>query len=368
MSTYQNVQNSLRRNPKTWLVTGVAGFIGSNLLESLLGLGQRVIGLDNLSTGYQHNLDQVQSLVGEQTWQNFTFYSMDIRNLDDCREAVKGVDYVLHQAALGSVPRSIDDPLLTNACNVDGFLNMLVASAEAGVQRFVYAASSATYGDHAGLPKVEDKIGRPLSPYAVSKYVNELYAQVFSSTHGLASIGLRYFNVFGPRQDPLGGYAAVIPRWLGSLLNGQDCKIFGDGETSRDFCFVRNAVQANILSATTINPAAINQVYNVAVGERTTLNQLFYSIRDQLSQDVEGVSEYQPGYESFRDGDIRHSLADITKASELLGYSPRYSLQKGLVETCRWYFDQEMLTDNTSLLAVNKIVQQTIQQSRQPLS
>ena len=248
---YEQVKADLQSKPKTWLITGVAGFIGSNLLETLLKLDQTVVGLDNFATGHQHNLDEVQGLVTEVQWQRFKFIEGDIRNLDDCNKAVSGVDYVLHQAALGSVPRSIDNPIATNQANIDGFLNMLVASKDEGVKSFTYAASSSTYGDHPDLPKVEENIGNPLSPYAVTKYVNELYASVFYRTYGFSSIGLRYFNVFGPRQDPNGAYAAVIPKWAADLLKGSTIYINGDGETSRDFCYVGNAVQANILAALT---------------------------------------------------------------------------------------------------------------------
>jgi UDP-N-acetylglucosamine 4-epimerase len=274
MTDYQQIQTRLLTEPRTWLVTGVAGFIGSNLLENLLKLGQRVVGLDNFATGHQRNLDEVQSLVSPAQWANFTFIRGDIRELADCRKACEGVDYVLHQAALGSVPRSLEDPILTNSANIAGFLNMLVAARDATVKSFTYAASSSTYGDHPALPKVEDVIGKPLSPYAVTKYVNELYADVFARCYGFNTIGLRYFNVFGPRQDPNGAYAAVIPKWTASLLKGEEVYINGDGETSRDFCFVANAVQANLLAATVENPDARNQVYNVAVGDRTTLNTL----------------------------------------------------------------------------------------------
>ncbi|MCW8903925.1 NAD-dependent epimerase/dehydratase family protein, partial [Sedimenticola sp.] len=279
MSAFMQVRDELRVNPRTWLITGVAGFIGSNLLEELLQLDQTVVGMDNFATGHPHNLEKVRALVSETQWQRFTFHELDIRNIEHCRIATDGVDYVLHQAALGSVPRSINDPLTTNDTNSTGFLNMLVAARDAKVKRFVYAASSSTYGDHPGLPKREELIGRPLSPYAVTKYVNELYADVFARTYGIESIGLRYFNVFGPRQDPKGAYAAVIPRWIEELYRGTPCRINGDGETSRDFCFINNTVQMNLLAATTSNPEAVNQVYNVAFGARTTLNQLFSEIQ-----------------------------------------------------------------------------------------
>ena len=329
MTAYTQLQTRLQAEPHTWLITGVAGFIGSNLLETLLKLNQRVVGLDNFSTGHQRNLDEVQTLVTPEQWVNFSFINGDICNLTDCQKAVTGVDYVLHQAALGSVPRSVADPITTNATNISGFLNMLVAARDANVKRFVYAASSSTYGDHPALPKVEDTIGKPLSPYAVTKYVNEIYANVFGKTYGLQSIGLRYFNVFGPRQDPNGAYAAVIPKWISSMIKSEPIYINGDGETSRDFCFVNNAVQANLLAATTPNPDAVNQVYNVAVGDRTTLNELFTLIRDNLA--VHGISfDIKPVYRDFRAGDVRHSLADIGRAANFLGYSPTQRLNQGL--------------------------------------
>ncbi len=314
MSQYQTVCEQLQQAPKTWLITGVAGFIGSNLLETLLKLNQNVVGLDNFSTGHQHNLDEVQSLVKPEQWANFKFYEGDIRNFEDCQQACAGVDYVLHQAALGSVPRSIADPITTNAANITGFLNMLVAARDAHVSSFTYAASSSTYGDHPALPKVEENIGNPLSPYAVTKYVNELYADVFARTYGFKAIGLRYFNVFGKRQDPNGAYAAVIPKWTAAMIAGDDVFINGDGETSRDFCFIENTVQANILAATTQNDEVKNQVYNVAVGDRTTLNDLFNAIKAALNEN--GVTyTKEPVYRDFRAGDVRHSQASIAKFS-----------------------------------------------------
>lgn len=323
--------------PKTWLVTGVAGFIGSNLLESLLLLNQTVIGLDNFSTGYQKNLDEVRSLVGIEQWCRFRFIEGDIRNLSDCQKVCVGVDYILHEAALGSVPRSVVDPILTNETNISGFLNILVAARDANVKRLVYAASSSTYGDHLGLPKVEDRIGRPLSPYAVTKYVNELYADTFARSYNLNSIGLRYFNVFGKRQDPSGSYAAVIPKWIGSLTTGDDIFINGDGETSRDFCFIENVIQMNLLAATTESPDAVNQVYNVAVGDRTTLNQLYEKIKKIMLPYQKKISEFKPTYRDFRAGDIRHSLADISKASRLLNYQPTHHIDEGLKVAMQWY-------------------------------
>lgn len=338
---YSELLQFLPKSPRTWLITGVAGFIGSNLLEALLRLGQRVVGLDNFSTGCRGNLDQVKTIVGDETWQQFSFIEGDIRDLAVCREAVTGVNYVLHQAALGSVPRSLEDPLQTHGNNVNGFLNMLLASRDAKVARFVYAASSSTYGDHPGLPKVEDQIGKPLSPYAVTKYVNELYAEVFGRCYGTETIGLRYFNVFGPRQDPNGAYAAVIPRWLDALLRGQTVFINGDGETSRDFCFIDNAVQANLLAATAVDNDAINQLFNVAYGERTTLNQLFSLIREQVTVSRPEAAYAEPTHLEFRTGDVRHSLADISKARKLLGYEPMHSVRQGLVITTNWYACQK---------------------------
>lgn len=332
--------NALKKTPATWLVTGVAGFIGSNLLETLLRLNQRVVGLDNFATGHQHNLDDVRRCVGETLWQQFTFIEGDIRHLKDCHAAVEGVDYVLHQAALGSVPRSIADPLLTHSANIDGFINMLVAARDAKVKRFVYAASSSTYGDHPGLPKVEDRIGKPLSPYAVTKYVNELYADVFARTYGLEVIGLRYFNVYGRRQDPNGAYAAVIPRWYNTLLKGESCQINGDGETSRDFCYIDNTVQANLLAATVKDAEAVNQVYNVACGDRTTLNTLYHAIRDTVATARPEAAELAPLYRDFRAGDVRHSQADISKAQSLLGYVPTHDVRLGLAEAGQWYIAQ----------------------------
>lgn len=337
MSTYSAVQAHLRARQYRWLITGVAGFIGSNLLEQLLRLNQTVVGLDNFATGHQHNLDQVRELVGDGAWRNFSMRAGDIRNLSDCQAACSDIDFVLHHAALGSVPRSLQDPLLTNECNITGFLNMLVAARDAKVTRFVYAASSSTYGDHPGLPKVEDRIGKPLSPYAVTKYVNELYADVFARCYRTSSIGLRYFNVFGPRQDPQGAYAAVIPQWVAALMRNQPLHINGDGETTRDFCYVDNVVQVNMLAALTDNPDALNQVYNVAVNERTSLNQLYESMRRQLLPDFPHLADFQPRYADFRDGDVRHSQADIGKAQSLLGYRPSHRVDQGLVEAMDWY-------------------------------
>ncbi|MBL8369548.1 MAG: SDR family oxidoreductase [Candidatus Accumulibacter sp.] len=327
-----------------WLVTGSAGFIGSHLVEKLLGLGQTVVGLDNFATGHRRNIDEVQALLTPEQWQLHRFIEADICDPDACREACIGVDFVLHQAALGSVPRSLANPQATNAANIDGFLNMLVAARDAGVRRFVYAASSSTYGDHQALPKVEDTIGRPLSPYAVTKLVNELYAEVFARCYAFPSIGLRYFNVFGARQDPQGAYAAVIPRWTRALLLGEPVTINGDGETSRDFCFVDNAVQANLLAATSDEPAALNQVYNVAVDDRTTLNRLFEILRDALADVRPDVRQVQAAYGEFRAGDVRHSQADIGKARRLLGYLPSHALQAGVQAAMPWYVSRFAVT------------------------
>jgi UDP-N-acetylglucosamine 4-epimerase len=336
-SSYEDAKAALRQSPKSWLVTGAAGFIGSNLVEALLKLGQIVVGLDDLSTGHQRNLVDVEASVDPSSWQRFRMFEGDIRNLDACRRAVADADYVLHQAALGSVPRSIEDPLLTNAVNIDGFLNMLVAARDEGVSRFVYAASSSTYGDHEALPKVEDRIGKPLSPYAVTKYVDELYAEVFARAYGFPSIGLRYFNVFGRRQDPDGAYAAVIPKWVAAMLKREPVLINGDGETSRDFCYIDNVVQANIL-AVMAGDEAQNEVYNVGNGGRTTLNELFVMIKASLG--AIGVEvEAEPIYQDFRAGDVRHSQANVGKAMHLLGYAPTHEVAAGLNAAMPWYRD-----------------------------
>lgn len=344
MNKYELLQKHLRENQKTWLVTGVAGFIGSNILEKLLILNQKVIGLDNFDTGYKRNVDQAiedaNNFSNMNNDNNFKFIDGDIRNIDNCREACSGVDYVLHQAALGSVPRSIEDPINTNKANIDGFLNMIVASKDADVKKFVYAASSSTYGDHPDLPKKEDKIGNPLSPYAVTKLTNELYAKVFSETYGLKAVGLRYFNIFGKRQDPDGAYAAVIPKWISEILNKKEVFINGDGETSRDFCYVENAVQANLLAATTDDDNAINQVYNVALNDRISLNKLHQIIEEGLIKRKKGLEKIQPIYRDFRPGDVRHSQANIEKAETLLGYSPEYTVSKGLDKTMDWYIER----------------------------
>ena len=337
MTKFQGIQKHLMEHQYCWLITGVAGFIGSNLLEALLKLNQKVVGLDNFSTGYMHNLNQVKDQVGPQIWSNFNFIEGDICQLEDCEKACCNVDYVLHHAALGSVPRSIESPILTNENNISGFVNMLVASRDASVKRFIYAASSSTYGDHPDLPKVESMIGHPLSPYAVTKYVNELYAEVFFRCYGTESIGLRYFNVFGPRQDPNGAYAAVIPQWIAALIKGELLRINGDGETSRDFCYVENVIQINILAALSSDPEAVNQVYNVALNERTSLNQLYEMIRSLLVKEFPYLKKHKPEYVAFRDGDVRHSQADISKATRLLGYIPTHQIDKGLKQALDWY-------------------------------
>lgn len=336
MTRYETLLEILPASPKTWLVTGVAGFIGSNLLEVLLGLDQTVVGLDNFATGHQRNLDEVKNSVHPEQWARFRFVEGDIRILDDCNRACVGVDYVLHQAALGSVPRSLNDPVTTNGTNIDGFLNMLVAARDAKVKSFTYAASSSTYGDHPGLPKIESVIGNPLSPYAVTKYVNELYADVFARCYGFETIGLRYFNVFGKRQDPEGAYAAVIPKWAASMIKNDVVFINGDGQTSRDFCFIENTVQANLLAATTTEPSARNQVYNVAVSGRTDLNMLFSALRESLCEN--GVFyDRSPVYRDFRAGDVRHSQADIGKIQTLLGYVPKFNIAQGIAKAMPWY-------------------------------
>ena len=341
MTRYEQLQEYLKDNQSTWLVTGVAGFIGSNLLEKLLILNQKVVGLDSFDTGYQHNIDQAiqdaNNITGKDLSNNFRFINGDIRKLNDCKNACNGVNYVLHQAALGSVPRSIEDPIGTNEANINGFLNMLVASRDAKVKRFVYAASSSSYGDNPDLPKVEHMIGNPLSPYAVTKLVNELYANVFAKNYDFKTIGLRYFNIFGKRQDPDGAYAAVIPKWVGAILNKEDVYINGDGETSRDFCYIDNTVQMNLLAATTDNEEATDQVYNVALNDRTSLNELHKMIEERLMQRVEGLEKKKPIYREFRSGDVRHSQASIDKAKKLLDYQPKYKISEGMDDAIDWY-------------------------------
>lgn len=337
MPTYEALQQRIKAQTQTWLITGVAGFIGSNLLEALLKLDQRVVGLDNFAAGKPANLEEVRDAVGESRWKQFRFIEGDIRGADDCREACRSARYVLHQAALGSVPASVEDPVSYNEANIGGFLNMLVAARDAGVARLVYAGSSAAYGDNSGMPKREEAVGNPLSPYGLTKYVNELYAGLFARCYGLESIGLRYFNVFGPRQDPNGAYAAVIPQWIGSMLEGARVYINGDGETSRDFCHVDNVVQANLLAATCEDETAVNQVYNIALGEKTTLNELFQIIREALEPRYPGLRDVRPVYREFRAGDVRFSQADIGKATRLLGYRPARRVAEGLMSSIEWY-------------------------------
>jgi len=339
LPNYSDVELGLAANPRKWAITGVAGFIGSNILERLLMLDQFVVGLDNFVTGHEFNLEQVRLVVGSKRWSRFRLLRADICDLESCRMACNGTDIVLHHAALGSVPRSLKDPIATNQCNIGGFLNMLVAAKDTKVQRFVYAASSSTYGDCSDLPKQEDRIGRPLSPYAVTKLVNELYADVFAKSYGLGTVGLRYFNVFGPRQDPNGEYAAVIPVWISKLLQGAPVQINGDGNTSRDFCYIRNVIQANILAGTTNNPEALNQVFNIAVGNRTSLMELFNFLRARVAKVNPEIMLMAPDFKPFRPGDVLHSQADITKARTLLGYDPTHSVFEGLEESLDWYID-----------------------------
>lgn len=346
MTAYDEIKTKLKKQPKIWLITGVAGFIGSNLLETLLTLDQKIIGLDSFVTGHRYNLDKVKAIVSKKNWQNFTFIEGDIRNYETCERAVSGVDYVLHQAALGSVPRSIADPIATNSSNITGFLNILTAAKNEKVNNFVYAASSSTYGDHPALPKMEENIGNPLSPYAVTKYVNELYAGVFKRSYDFNSVGLRYFNVFGKRQDPNGSYAAVIPKWIATMIANEDVVIYGDGETSRDFCFIENTVQANILAATADNVSALNQIYNVAVGDRTSLNELFLSIRKALANNQISYRK-DVIYKEFREGDVLHSQASINKIKSNLGYLPGFQIKPGLDITILDYIDTQKNTQST---------------------
>ena len=339
VSAYEKLQKQLACEQRTWLITGAAGFIGSNLLETLLKLNQRVIGLDNFATGHQRNLDEVRGLVSAEQWASFSFRHGDITRLEDCAAACQGVDFVLHQAALGSIPRSLADPLASNASNVTGFLNMLVAARDANAKRFIYAASSSTYGDHPALPKTEENIGKPLSPYAVTKYVNELYADVFNRSYGMQCIGLRYFNVFGARQDPDGAYAAVIPLWIARLIRNEPIYINGDGETSRDFCYIANVVQANLLAACTVRTSDASPVYNVAVGERNSLNSLFQQLQALLLPRFPALAAAEPIYRDFRAGDVRHSLASIDKARQEFGYQPSHHLGDGLAAAMAWYLN-----------------------------
>jgi UDP-N-acetylglucosamine 4-epimerase len=340
---------AVRDRRRRWLVTGSAGFIGSHLLEALLRLDQDVVSVDNFQTGHRRNLDEVRQVVGERAWKRHAFIEGDIVEFDACRRACESVDIVLHQAALGSVPRSLEDPLRTHAANATGFLNVLVAARDAKVQRFVYAASSSTYGDHPGLPKVEERIGNPLSPYAVTKYVDELYAQVFHRCYNVPSIGLRYFNVYGSRQDPAGAYAAVIPRWAAGMLAGTPITIYGDGETTRDFCHIANVVDANLLAATAADPAAIGQVYNVAAGGRMSLNELYRTLYELVAERHPGLRIAPPRHEDFRPGDVRHSQADISKARRLLGYQPTFDTRSGLLEALPWYQTRMAMDANVEI-------------------
>ncbi len=337
MEAYDTLQAELKEAPRTWLVTGAAGFIGSHLLETLLRLEQHVTGLDNFATGKRGNLEQVRAQVSPGQWARLRFIEADIAEVEACRRACAGVDLVLHQAALGSVPRSLEDPLGSHRANVTGFANMLVAARAAGVKRLVYASSSSVYGDSPRLPKVEQETGSPLSPYAATKAMDELYAMVFAHAYGFQTVGLRYFNVFGPRQDPEGAYAAVIPKWIAALLHREPVCINGDGATSRDFCYVTNVVQANLLAATTPRPEAVNQVYNIALGDRTTLNQLFGLVQGALRKLDPTLPEQKPIYRDFRPGDVKHSLADIAKAQGLLGYAPTHRIGQGLDLAMAWY-------------------------------
>jgi len=339
MKNYEEIKEQLNQSPKAWLVTGVAGFIGSNLAEALLKLNQKVISLDNFATGHRYNLDHIKASVTAEQWEKFTFVEGDITNYDTCISITKGVDIVLNQAALGSVPRSIDNPVVSNASNVTGFLNMLTAAKDNGVKRFVYASSSSVYGDSQELPKVEERTGNLLSPYAVTKYVNELYMGVFHKCYGFESIGLRYFNVFGKRQDPNGAYAAVMPKWIAQILNGEELYINGDGETSRDFTYIDNVVQANIMAGLTQHPEAFGKAYNTAAGGRETLNNLYSAIVKGLKGNLPELEVKEPIYRDFRAGDIRHSNANIDSAKEFLGYEPTHTLEQGLQESIEWYID-----------------------------
>jgi UDP-N-acetylglucosamine 4-epimerase len=337
MTAFERAKNEMLAKPRRWLITGVAGFIGSNLLEAVLRLEQPAVGLDNLATGYRKNLDQVRARVSGAQWDRFQFIEGDISDPAVCRAAAAGVDFVLHQAALGSVPASMANPLGAHQSNVTGFLNVLAAARDARVKRLVYASSSAVYGDEPNLPKVEDKIGQPLSPYAATKLMDELYAGVFARAYGFESVGLRYFNVFGPRQDPEGAYAAVIPKWIAALLKQEPVAINGDGETTRDFCYVEDVVQANLLAATSTNAGSANQVYNVALGQRTSLNQLFEALQGALRRLEPKLPAQKPRYGEFRAGDVRHSLADISKAQQLLGFQPRWQIGEALDTAMEWY-------------------------------
>ncbi len=340
MHLYEGIKDSLIEHPKSWLITGVAGFIGSNLLEELLKLNQYVVGIDNFSTGHKENLSDVKNQVDEKLWKNFHFYEADITELNSCKSCFENIDYVLHQAALGSVPRSIEDPKKTNDVNISGFLNSLILARDYNVKKFVFAGSSSTYGDHKDLPKLEENIGNPLSPYAVTKYVNELYADIFHKTFNLNIIGLRYFNVFGKRQDPNGAYAAVIPKWINSLIKNEAVTINGDGKTSRDFCYIDNVVQANILAAVNENNYLSSEIFNIAVGDRTTLDELFELIKENVEELLCKKFEDHKNYSDFRAGDVRHSQASINKAVQKLGYEPSIKVKEGISRTAKWFVDK----------------------------
>lgn len=352
MTRVEDVSSELRQSPRSWLVTGAAGFVGSNLVERLLELGQRVVGMDNFATGSRRNLEQAVAGAGGGRRGEFHFREADVTDLDACRQACEGVDIVLHQAALGSVPRSLENPLATHEANATGSLKILLAARDADVGRVVYASSSSCYGDHEALPKVEDRVGRPVSPYGASKQASELYAAVFSRAYGLDCVGLRYFNVFGRRQDARGPYAAVIPKWVGRLLRGETCYINGDGETSRDFCYIDNVIQANLLAATAAldheRDGGLHEVYNVACGERTTLNELFRLIRDRVARHEPAAAGAEPEYRPFRPGDIRHSEADIGKIRRGLGYRPSHDVEEGLEEAIPWYLEHQPIATSGS--------------------
>jgi UDP-N-acetylglucosamine 4-epimerase len=347
-TSYLEAQASLRHAPRRWLVTGVAGFIGSHLLEALLRLDQHVVGIDNFATGFQRNLSDVAARVGPEAYARFHFLAGDIRQLDDCRAALEGVELVLHEAALGSVPRSMVDPLSSHAANVDGFVNLLLAARDAGVSRIVYASSSSVYGDEASEPKLERRLGRPLSPYATTKLIDEIYADTFARTHGIESVGLRYFNVFGPRQDPDGAYAAVVPRWTQQLISGGSCAVFGDGSASRDFCFVDNVVQANLLAALVPSAQLSEPIFNVACGARTSLTELFALIRGFVARSRPEVASATLVREAARPGDIPHSLASIERAKTRLGYEPKFDVAQGMEQTVRWYVEQDSAAKRSS--------------------
>jgi UDP-N-acetylglucosamine 4-epimerase len=335
--SYELLKQRLKAEPKSWLVSGVAGFIGSNLLEALLSLDQKVFGMDNFFSGHRENLKEVRSRVTSEQWAHFSFKEGDIRDLPACHQACPGVDYVLHQAAMCSVPASIADPLAAHHINVSGTLNLMLAARDSKVKAFVYASSSAVYGDSPGPAKSENDLSNPISPYGANKYMNELYGQVFARCYSLKTMGLRYFNVFGPRQDPNGAYAAVIPKWISALIKDEPVIIYGDGETTRDFCYVANVVQANLLAAVASSPGEGNPVYNVALNKSTSLNELFAALQKVLSHDYPHVKGIRPIYKAFRPGDIRESQADISRAQKFLGYDPTVGVEEGLSLAIDWY-------------------------------